>query len=293
MPRIDDKGNIVRDDVEQGRSRDDGYRPATSATLSSTPAGPWYVPRSLHSSPATYTLLVLQLIMYLVSSIAVAPRGWYYPTTLALLRVGSDSGEYISCAVCGYVLELRRLVVPIFLHLSILHIAFNFFFQFTSCPILENMLGTKPFVILFVGAGVCGNLLGAAVGENGVGASTACYGILGASYMIEYINWPTYDQATRESRSKFLVFQTIFLLFWEVMMWDTVGHFGHLGGLIGGALILSQVRPPSGEREERTRKYTAIVLLMFIAACGGYLWIPRLTHFPSSRSYCSVIMNIY
>ena len=105
------------------------------------------------------------------------------PSSKALFTLGSQNAAAESCAVLGghFIIELRRLFVPIFLHGGAAHIIFNLSFQLNMGCDWEREHGHLLFALLFFPAGVTGNLLSGAMGYTGVGASTSCYGLVGAS----------------------------------------------------------------------------------------------------------------
>merc|ERR1719356_2217844 len=109
---------------------------------------------------------------------------------MALWKIGSNNFMTERCvtAVGGkFVIELRRFFVAIFLHLNLGHIFFNTLFQVFSAPRALEFYGSKRFVCLFLVSGACGNLLSAATEHVDVGASTACYGLIGA-FTIQFLH---------------------------------------------------------------------------------------------------------
>ena len=291
MVRIEN--GIIVNDVESGGT------PILTPTSFNSPqlqTPSWLssvIPPDLKLHSVSSILIIVQIAMYFVSTLVVPPRGWIEPTNLALLRIGSGNSLGLSCAACGYVLELRRLIVPIFLHLGILHILLNVFFQLSMSPRFESMLGSPgKFLTLFIGSGVVGNLVSAARGSNGSGASTACYGLLGAEYLCEYIAWPSLtDGAQKEAVKQRLIRQTAFLLMWEFVNWETVGHFAHLGGFIGGGLIFALVRNPASDREDRLQRTSRLALAVIVAACWVLIWLPVAVDFDNNRDVCSGFLH--
>ena len=83
---------------------------------------------------------------------------------------------------------------------------------------------------------VCGNLLSDAFGVNGVGASTACYGLIGVQLSRLFIVEWRYiaNEDVKDSLKRYWLQTAGFLAFWEFINWQTIDHFGHLGGLLGG-----------------------------------------------------------
>lgn len=72
-----------------------------------------------------------------------------------------------------------RFFVPIFLHAGVVHLLFNMLAQCTSSALVEKMMGTPKFLVLYLAAGIAGFVLGAnfaLVGQPSVGASGAIFG---------------------------------------------------------------------------------------------------------------------
>jgi rhomboid protease GluP len=286
MTRI--QNGVIIQDEETGISDDTPLRTSRFPSWLQS-----LLPSKLRTSPVSLWLITIQVLMYILSCLVVPPRGFYYPTGLALLRIGSGSTEFTACTVCGYVWEIRRLLTAIFLHLNLIHILFNILFQISAGPNFEESMGKRSFLILFLGSGVLGNLLATAFHESGVGSSSACYGLLGAGYMLEYILWPTMDLSTRESTKHRLIVQTALLLLWELLNWNSLGHFAHLGGLIGGMLLLPLHRTAMGTREEKIRHMSKFALLILLIGTSSLIWIPVFTNYTSERTYCAGLMSIY
>eukprot|EP00928_Gymnodinium_smaydae_P091547 TRINITY_DN75265_c0_g1_i1.p1 TRINITY_DN75265_c0_g1~~TRINITY_DN75265_c0_g1_i1.p1 ORF type:complete len:311 (-),score=42.28 TRINITY_DN75265_c0_g1_i1:167-1099(-) len=191
---------------------------------------------------AVGVIVAAQLLVYVVSLWVVTPRGLLSPSGLANFKLGSSSHVAEMCAIRDHfpkhIIELRRWFVPIFLHANPMHIFLNVYFECSSGPRIEAEEGPLFFMLLFFGAGLTGNLLSDAFGVNGVGGSTACYGIIGMDFARWYKKWPTMDVEERESVKQYLLQTCGMLLAWEIIMWKEIDHFGHLGGFIGGFLIV-------------------------------------------------------
>mmetsp|Transcript_77441 Transcript_77441/g.134177 ORF Transcript_77441/g.134177 Transcript_77441/m.134177 type:complete len:337 (+) Transcript_77441:78-1088(+) len=187
-------------------------------------------------------IVAVQLLMYLVSCWIVTPRALTSPNNFALWKIGSSNAIAGMCAVRDsfprHLIELRRWVVPIFLHASPMHILMNLYFECSTGPSIEEESGPLRFGWLFIGSGVMGNLLSDSFGVNGVGGSTSCFGLIGMDMAIWYERWPQLEQWEKEGVKRSLMMRVGSLLLWEIIMWKEIDHFGHLGGFIGGALIL-------------------------------------------------------
>jgi len=220
----------AQQDLETGRRRQGGFR------FIGFPGFKW---RSVIGF-----VVAVQFLMYVVSLWVVTPRAGFSlnPTGKALFKIGSSNSLAEMCAFRSnfpqHVLELRRWVVPICLHLSPLHILLNVYFECSCGPRIEERDSALSFTVLFFGAGLMGNLLSDAMGVNGVGGSTACYGIIGMDFATTYRRWPELEPEQRESVKLGVLQTSMMLLLWEIILWKELDHFGHLGGFIGGFLIV-------------------------------------------------------
>ncbi len=148
-----------------------------------------------------------------------------------------------------------------FLHGGFTHILFNMVGLYFFGPRIEQRLGGRKFLILYLGAGVFGAVLSAILtpGAFMVGASGAVYGVVAAFAVL----WP---------------FEKVYLWFvLPVPIWalatfavvfslqsgfgavnDGVAHFAHLGGLVFGLAYLKlwQFRTGSAKREFRRKLET-------------------------------------
>ncbi|KAF4682942.1 hypothetical protein FOZ60_009805 [Perkinsus olseni] len=189
----------------------------------------------------TLIIIAIQVALYVVASAIMTPRGWIAPSPSVLQRLGASNYKAERCLLLyglPYLWEIRRFFMPLLLHLSIPHLLFNASFEVSSGARLEDQLGMLRFSILFLGSGLCGNLLSSACRVSGVGASTACYSLIGADLASSWIVWPSLDQDTKARSMQQLKAMAVGLILWEVLLHGSVDHFGHLGGLIGGLLIM-------------------------------------------------------
>ena len=153
--------------------------------------------------------------------------------------------------------QYYRLVSAGFLHDGLLHIAFNMLFLYFMGQLLEPAIGRLNFsVVYFVSllAGSFGALLFSPQLPT-VGASGACFGVLGALIVVAHYRGISIWQS---GLGLTLVINIIFSL---SVSGISIG--GHLGGVIGGAIcgwLIVQV----GER--RRMQGTAIAGCLLVAA---------------------------
>ncbi|MGH2893317.1 MAG: rhomboid family intramembrane serine protease, partial [Solirubrobacteraceae bacterium] len=126
--------------------------------------------------------------------------------------------------------QYYRLLTGGFMHDGILHIAFNMLFLFFMGPMLEPVIGRLNFAVVYFAsllAGSFGALLFSPQIPT-VGASGACFGILGALIVIAYYRGISIWQS---GLGITLVINIVFSL---TVSGISIG--GHLGGVVGGAI---------------------------------------------------------
>ena len=126
--------------------------------------------------------------------------------------------------------QFYRLVTSGFLHDGLLHIAFNMFFLFFLGPMLESAIGHRNFAVVYFVSLLAGSF-GALLFQPDaltVGASTACFGALGALIVVAYYRRISIWQS---GLGLTLLINVVFSL-----SVNGISIGGHLGGLVGGAI---------------------------------------------------------
>jgi membrane associated rhomboid family serine protease len=173
-----------------------------------------------NNAPVTYVLIAVNLLIYLIG--ASQGAGFNNPGGSLYARLWLDAPQL---AGGGW----WRLVTTMFLHASVLHIAFNMFALWVIGRPVEQYLGTARYIGLYVVSGLAGSA-GALLQTPGVtvGASGAIFGILGAMLIIEW-------QVTGRLAGNAMTLIVINLAFSFAIPGISWG--GHVGGLIGGILV--------------------------------------------------------
>jgi membrane associated rhomboid family serine protease len=128
-----------------------------------------------------------------------------------------------------------RLVTAMFLHLGLLHLALNMYALYLFGYLIENAFGVARFIAIYFVAGflasVTSFVLGP-LGEVGVGASGAIFGLLGA--------WVAYNYRRRDSAiaSAQLQWALILIALNTVLAisFSGIDWRAHLGGLVAGVM---------------------------------------------------------
>ncbi len=133
--------------------------------------------------------------------------------------------------------ELWRLITPVFLHGSILHIGFNMYALLLFGPELERAYGHWRFLLLYFLGGFAGNVLSFVFSPAAsLGSSTAIFGLVAAEAVFFYQNRHMFGSRTRSVLTNLAVIVVI-NVFLGLSPGSGIDNFGHLGGLLGGAIF--------------------------------------------------------
>jgi rhomboid protease GluP len=131
--------------------------------------------------------------------------------------------------------QLWRLLTPVFLHGSILHLGFNMYALFIFGPGLERYYGHGRYVALYFLSGFAGNVASFLFSTApSLGSSTAIFGLLGAEGVFLYRNRELFGSSAQRALVNLIVIAVINLV---IGMQPGIDNWGHIGGLIGGVLF--------------------------------------------------------
>ncbi len=192
--------------------------------------------------PVTQALLLINVAIFLVDQMLLggALTRWF-----ALWPIGPEFAPY-------------QVVTYAFLHGSVMHLFFNMFGLWMFGSELERIWGPKRylqfyFASLLAAAGmqlIVTMLLGSPYPT--VGASGALFGLLLAFGMMfpNRTIMPLFPPIPMKAKTFVMVFGGLELLLGVTGTQSGVAHFAHLGGMLGGYLMIRYWRgqPPFGRR---------------------------------------------
>ena len=227
-------------------------------------------------SPITYIILGLNFLLFVVSLLA----------TMRLSQESGGQGLNLFGGINGLVLdrlgasrplvlingEWWRLVMAIFLHGGILHIAMNTWVLMDIGPQVEEVYGSARYLFLYIATGIAGFLASAITGHFSVGASGALMGLIGLMLAITTRRGGAYMQMIRGQLIRWVVY--ILVLGFVV---SGIDNAAHLGGLAAGFLLgrVMADREPMNATE-RKRAYALgwaaglVVVASFAAMLAHY-----------------------
>lgn len=245
--------------------------------MADLPEIPRYTPRR-YRPRATYVILALNLFVFLLVTIADAsahpPLAKFLLRTLTgasadtdlLLRFGACFGPYIRGG------QYWRLIMPMFLHIGLLHLLVNSYALYVLGLLLEGVYNFGRFTFLYVGAGIGSSLLSMTFSHSiSAGASGAIFGIAGAMLVTGYLHRdavpPRWGRAFGAGILPVIVLNL--LLGYALRSW--LDNWGHLGGLASGILLALVIPPPTpdtvnGESLDQSLAAAVIPVVVVVAA---------------------------
>lgn len=194
------------------------------------PAAPTPGPISLRlpSTPprVTYAILGLTIFVYLLQMASTFIFGYDLP-----IMLGAKSGDLIRQG------QIWRLITPILLHGSLLHIGFNMYALFSFGTGLERRFGHVRFLILYLLAGFSGNVLSFLFSSGlSVGSSTSIFGLIAAEGIFFYQNRKLFGKDAKQAMGNVISVAAI-NLFIGFSSGGLIDNWGHIGGLLGGLIF--------------------------------------------------------
>jgi len=185
--------------------------------------------------PVTTALIVANVAVYLLQGIVpqlVVPFA-LWPLATASMNIGASFAPW-------------QLVTYAFLHGGLLHLAFNMFALYMFGSAIEQVFGTRRYLLFYfvsvVSAAITQLVVAMLAGGiyPTIGASGGVFGLLLAYGMYFPRNrvMLLFPPIPMPARMFVVVYAAIELLLGVSGSQQGVAHFAHLGGMIGGYLLL-------------------------------------------------------
>jgi len=171
--------------------------------------------------------------------------------------------------------EWWRLVASMFLHASLVHIAFNMWVLWDVGGVVERLLGSWRFAVLYLGSGILGGVATLVWNAESlsVGASGAVFGVYGA--LVWYVWWGKCGEIrlprgmVRMMGRNSLIFIAVNLLLGLLI--PQIDNAAHVGGLVGGFVVGILVGWGRGGEPVRDRGFalagTVTTCLLVVGGC--------------------------
>jgi membrane associated rhomboid family serine protease len=181
-------------------------------------------------TPATRAIILVNVLVFLLELVAMRPILWYF----ALWPLGPDSPFH-----------WWQLITYAFLHEGVAHIFFNMFALYVFGPGLEQYWGARRFLVYYFVCAIAAGATQLAVehffgnGAPTIGASGGIFGILFAfAVLFPRVRLLLYF-AIPVPAWLFVTGYAVLELFFGVTGTEAgIAHFAHLGGMVGGAVVM-------------------------------------------------------
>ncbi len=169
----------------------------------------------------TYILIVVTVGMYVLQILTEFLAGVDIPVQLGV--------KFAPLIVQG---QYWRLLTPMLLHGSAVHILVNMYALYSLGPSLERYYGHSRFLMLYVLGGFAGNVLSFILTPSpSLGASTAIFGLLAAEGVFVLRNRFLFGGNARAALINIVTIAGVNLF---LGLRPGIDNWGHLGGLLGG-----------------------------------------------------------
>jgi rhomboid protease GluP len=162
-----------------------------------------------------------------------------------------------------------RLLTAGFLHGGLLHIAMNTWVLFDLVAEVEQFYGSARLIIMYLFSTFTGFLLSTLwdPGTVSIGASAACFGLIGAMMAIGIGRSHPMAQAIRSYYRRWAIYGIIF----SFMPFMRIDVAAHLGGLAGGFIVGYLAGLPTAPKSTRERVCQAIAGVSLLAVVYCFL----------------------
>lgn len=178
------------------------------------------------STPVTAALLVLLGVYFAIELLTGA-----LDDPFGLLRLGASAPALIEAG------QYWRLISANFLHGGWVHIFFNGMALYFLGLMVEKLLGSWRFLLIYLSSAIAGALGSWWVGPASfsVGASTAIFGLIGAFLVIHLRYWSQLPSPFRQSKKWWVII--IALNAGLPLIVPAIDYAAHAAGLAAGALL--------------------------------------------------------
>jgi membrane associated rhomboid family serine protease len=229
----------------------------------------------------TWALVAINVIVFLLDGAMGGLSLGLFGGGGPLVEAGAVYGPLVAQG------EWYRILTSAFLHLGLLHLAFNMYALYLFGPIVEQMYGHVEYLVIYLLCAAGGSVLTILLAPNqaAAGASGAIFGLFGLAFVVGRRH-----KVMLGPQARALLSQVGLLLVVNLVITFSVSGIswtGHVGGMIVGAVIgfllpPTQVatlggmwRTPSGERLERPMAgalrlgvYLGVLVLLVV---GSYI----------------------
>lgn len=167
--------------------------------------------------------------------------------------------------------DLYRFVTPMFLHVDLMHLAFNMVALYSVGGVLERVLGKGNFLLLYFIGGITGNAVSyaydaffSATPAISAGASTSVFGLFVAVALLGVLHKGNRSYFAQYSRGMLTIIGINIVYTFLV---PSISITGHLGGAIGGLIAMFMIPAKS------LRVNNVVRIIVAVAWVGSLVYL--------------------
>jgi len=222
-----------------------------------------------HYAPVSYSLLTANFLFFLLifytdrdSSVQDLQRLLRGSNSSALAAWGADAAWLVQQG------QWWRLISAIFIHIGIIHLAFNSYALIFIGPLLEELLGRERFLVLYLTTGAFGFWLSNWYYPpilTTAGASGAIFGMIGVAIVLSK-RWSAWGSVLHQQ----LVHWAIYGFVYGLLL--GANNAAHLGGFVAGvALGFALGNPNRAETMASQQRLWRVLFWICLAITVGSL----------------------
>jgi membrane associated rhomboid family serine protease len=189
------------------------------------------IPQTKSKPIFSYGILGINIMMFMLLELTGGSQN-----TLNLLRFGAAQYH-----LAVHNLEIYRFITPIFLHIGLMHLAFNGMWLIIAGVKAERYMGHARFVVIYLLSGIVGNIAMMLLSPMavGAGASGSIFGILGALLAFTLITKRPVENFNATTLGTLIIVSTLMGFAAPGIMGTgvLVANSAHIGGLITGFIL--------------------------------------------------------
>jgi len=229
---------------------------------------PWLRTQST-SMVVTQGIFGINVAVFIAMVLALGAAMLENPGGQDLANWGANYGPY---TVSG---QWWRLLTCVFLHGSLLHIAFNMWCLWDLGRLTESLYGHWTFACVYLISGISASVASIVwnPGVLSVGASGAIFGLAGALISSYYLGEFSMPRAVIAGTLRSVVIFVGFNLFLGGVMART-DNGAHVGGLVMGLILGALIAKVAPAQDDIGRR-VAVLLIGALLVTGGVFWLYR------------------
>ncbi len=180
---------------------------------------PTYRPR------VTFVMMGILIVVFVIETLAGGSE-----SRQVLINLGANYARNVTAG------EYWRLFTANFLHIGLMHIAFNLYALYIVGTEVEMFYGPWRFLVIYLLSALCGAIASYAFTYSlSAGASTAVFGLIGTLVAFFIRNRAVFGEMSRTRLSNLIIVIAI-NVFYGLSV-PAIDMWGHVGGFVGGVML--------------------------------------------------------